>query len=362
MKTMMKSLVLAGIVAMFFAFTACEKEQINADDIQYLSILSVDQEGVTSVVESNLKSVLMETSDPTEEELALLIEMKEEEKLAHDVYIALYEKWGSQIFSNIASAEERHLNAIICLLEYFGSDQTSVGDPGVFTIEEFQTLYNDLVAAGSLSLVDALKTGLLIEEMDIVDLREALNVVSNDNIILVFENLLKASRNHLRAFNRKLVNMGETYIPVYLTQEDYDDIVNTPMETGKKYRANCNEGENYQNRFGHRRGHADGKTKGPAGGNSWGEKDGEGNSWGEQDGEGNSYGEQDGEGNSYGEQDGEGNSYGEQDGEGNSYGEQDGEGNSYGEQDGEGNSYGEQDGEGEGTSSQNGTSGSNGGN
>jgi hypothetical protein len=298
MKTTMKNLIMVGIIfAAIFMLSSCEKEIIGLENEEFVSILKVDDDGTSSVIESNLKSVLLETPVLTDDELDLLIEMKEEEKLAHDVYVALYEIWGSNIFSRISFAEERHVNAIIRLLEYYGLEEIQFGEPGIFTIDKFQALYNDLVTAGSVSVEEAMKIGALIEEMDIVDLTEALGVVSNDNIIMVFENLIKASRNHLRAFNRQLKNLGITYVPVYLSQEEFDEIINTPMETGKKYRVNWKEGDNIQNRHAYRNGNGDGKYNGPGEGNSYGEQNGEGNSYGEQDGEGNSYGEQDGEGN-----------------------------------------------------------------
>jgi hypothetical protein len=275
MKPIMKSFAMAGIIAtLFLGFTACEKEQMISEDVQYASILKVAEDGTTSVIEENLKSALIETPDLAEGELDILLEMKQEEKLAHDVYAALYEKWGSKIFSNISFAEERHVNAIIHLLEYYGSDDILVGEPGIFTVEKFQTLYNDLVTAGSVSVEEALKVGLLIEEMDIQDLTEALEVVTNDNIILVFENLLKASNNHLRAFNRELTKLGVVYVPVNISQEEFDQIINTPMETGKKYRMNWKNGQNIQNRNGYRNGDGDGNCNGNGEGNNYGDGDG----------------------------------------------------------------------------------------
>ena len=40
------------------------------------------------------------------------------------------------------------------------------------------------------------------------------------------------SRNHLRAFTSRLENMGFDYVPVYISQEDYDAIVSSPIERG----------------------------------------------------------------------------------------------------------------------------------
>lgn len=239
MKTSMKNVVLSGfLVASSLVASSCQKDDINAENAQYASVLAVSGDGTTSVIEANLKSALIETSDLTDSELASLLKMKEEEKLARDVYAVLAKKWGSQIFTNISAAENNHLNAIVLLLKNYGSTETSIGQAGIFTDAAVQTLYNDLVAKASVSIAEAYKIGALIEEMDIKDLTEALSGTTNENVTLVFENLLKGSRNHLRAFNRQLTTLGIVYTPVYISQADYDLIVSSSMEKGKQYRMN----------------------------------------------------------------------------------------------------------------------------
>lgn len=235
----MKNLVLSGfLVASLLVSSSCQKDDMNAENAQYASVLAVSGDGTTSVIEANLKSALIETSDLTDSELASLLKMKEEEKLARDVYAVLAKKWGSQVFTNISAAENNHLNAIVLLLSNYGSTETSIGEAGVFVDTAVQTLYNDLVAKASVSVEEAYKIGALIEEMDIKDLTEALSSTTNENVTLVFENLLKGSRNHLRAFNRQLTTLGIVYTPVYISQADYDLIVSSSMEKGKQYRMN----------------------------------------------------------------------------------------------------------------------------
>lgn len=235
----MKSIVISGfIAASLFVASSCQKDDMNAENAQYASILAVSGDGTTSVIEANLKSALIETSDLTDSELASLLKMKEEEKLARDVYSVLAKKWGSQVFTNISAAENNHLNAIVLLLTNYGSTETSIGEAGIFADAAVQTLYDDLVAKASVSLDEAYKTGALIEEMDIKDLTVALSGTINENIVLVFENLLKGSRNHLRAFNRQLTTLGIVYTPVYISQTDYDLIVSSSMEKGNQYRMN----------------------------------------------------------------------------------------------------------------------------
>ena len=87
------------------------------------------------------------------------------------------------------------------------------------------------------SALDALKVGALIEELDIVDLRVALSETENPDVQSVFENLMRGSRNHLRSFYRLITSAGETYEPQYLSQEDFDEIVTSPIERGNGRRT-----------------------------------------------------------------------------------------------------------------------------
>ena len=110
--------------------------------------------------------------DLTESDIAGLLWMREEEQLAHDVYTALGAEWGLRIFENIAASETTHIELVAGLLDRSGIDDPMAGAPtGTFTIPEMQELYDELVADGRNSLIDALEVGALIEEIDIVDLR-----------------------------------------------------------------------------------------------------------------------------------------------------------------------------------------------
>ena len=249
MKTIFKTIGLSlFMVASSILTISCEKDMKNSDNIQYATLLDISLDGTSTIISKNMETALMETPELLDNELNTLLKMKEEEKLAHDVYTFLYEKWGNTVFSRISAAENNHLHAIIRLLQYYGSADTLAGNAGIFANVEVQTLYNSLVAKGSESIEEAYKTGALIEEMDIKDLRDAIATTSNSNIIMVFENLERGSRNHLRAFNRQLTTVGAIYTPIYILQADYNQIVNSPVEKGNQYRmqgrgkgnGNCN--------------------------------------------------------------------------------------------------------------------------
>jgi len=136
--------------------------------------------------------------------------MYQEEKLARDLYAALGEEWGSRIFSNIQRSEQRHMDAVRGLLEKYSVPVPVIEDtPGVFENEELQALYEQLLEQGSLSEKEALEVGVLVEETDMEDLNERMKGATDD-MVAVFEKLLKGSENHLRAFNRNLDRSGNT--------------------------------------------------------------------------------------------------------------------------------------------------------
>jgi len=251
MKTIIQKMVLAGFICVgLIGFNSCAKEKIDSQFAKFTSILDVTEIGASSIVANNLESVVPETVVSGETELDILLKMKEEEKLARDVYTKMNLKWENQVFSNISAAENTHMNAIIFLLQNYGSDYTTVLEPGKFTNPAFQALYEDLVAKGSVSLTEAWKVGALIEEMDITDLSGSLKEVTDESIIMVFENLQKGSRNHLRAFTRQLTLLGLAYNPVYLSADEYNQIISSPTEAGKQYQMRGNGNGNGKGRSG----------------------------------------------------------------------------------------------------------------
>lgn len=201
------------------------------------SITTTDADGVTSVDDTALNDLLDTYTPPDDlsaEEIAGLLFMREEEKLAHDVYIDLYATWGAKVFDNISKSEQTHTDAILVLLNKYNiPDPVGTNAEGVFVDPYLQTLYVDLIIMGSPpnALTNALVVGALIEEIDILDIQNEVDKVEgNGEIVVVYENLIKGSRNHLRAFVKNLANQGVDYQPSHLTQEAYDAIINEDYE------------------------------------------------------------------------------------------------------------------------------------
>ena len=168
------------------------------------------------------------------EEEQSLIYMREEEKLARDVYLTFYEQWEGTVFANIAESEQTHTDTIEEMLEKYGLPDPVVDDTiGAFVNSFLLEKYYELVAKGQVSELDALMVGAFIEELDIIDLQEAVEQTDEEDLEQLYSNLMRGSRNHLRAFAERIEEAtGEDYSAQLLDQEAVDAIVNTPFETG----------------------------------------------------------------------------------------------------------------------------------
>lgn len=174
-----------------------------------------------------------ELPELSDDEVAGLLWMREEEQLAHDVYVALGDRWGIRIFENISASEQFHIDSIAELLERYAIDDPMAGHAaGTFTIPEMQELYDQLVAEGAASLIDALEVGAFIEELDIVDLQVRAAATDVTDIDAVYARLEKGSRNHLRAFTSQLERRDAAYTPTQLDQATFDEIVSGETERG----------------------------------------------------------------------------------------------------------------------------------
>lgn len=163
----------------------------------------------------------------TEHDIASMIYMREEEKMARDIYWQFDQQWGDSVpmFRNIMQSEQRHMEMVKSLLDSYLIPDPASPTVGVFNNAQIQKLYNELVAQGSSSLTAALGIGALVEEVDIADLQAGLEHTTHPAIRTVYTNLSRASENHLRAFTRYLVSQNGSYQAQVLPQETVDAIL-----------------------------------------------------------------------------------------------------------------------------------------
>ncbi len=159
-------------------------------------------------------SQLATLSDPTAtaENIALvtpdILFSIDEERMARDVYDALYAQTGLTIFDNISDAEQTHYDAILNYAINLGIDTSALlTTPGTYLNPEVQTMYNDLIALGSQSTADALSVGKTVEEVDIADLKAMIDASPITSLDAVYTNLLSGSYNHLDAFNAQIATL-----------------------------------------------------------------------------------------------------------------------------------------------------------
>lgn len=226
MKTLLNISGLFMLLAtLIFTVASCKKDDTSANNTNNNSRINA------ATIQVQINNLPIEPLSQTE--LNSLIFMREEEKLARDVYITLYNKWGVNIFTNISNSEQTHMDAIMMLLnKYSLTDPIGSNAVGVFNNVILQNLYNQLVTQGNTSVSDAYKVGATIEDLDIFDLQNALTAIDNQDIKFVYEILTKGSRNHMRSFYKTILSVGDTYTPQYITQAAFDTIINSSMETG----------------------------------------------------------------------------------------------------------------------------------
>jgi len=160
-----------------------------------------------------------------DDEVADLLYITEEEKLAHDVYLFFQRKYRERVFPNIRRSEQRHMDAMAGLLNRYGLQNPSRPGTGEFVDARLQELYNTLISAGSKSRIDAIKAGALIEERDMIDIVSAIGRTDEAASKRVYSNLLAGSENHLRAFVGRLQRLGVVYKPELLSMDEYKAIV-----------------------------------------------------------------------------------------------------------------------------------------
>ena len=183
--------------------------------------------------EEGLSMALQEEPEElSKAEVNSLIRLREEEMLAHDVYLALSEVYSLPVFRNISRSETAHTGAIKTLIDRYGVEDPAAGHKqGKFTDPQFQALYEELVERGSLSLAEAIKVGLLIEDMDIADLEEALEtVIAREDIRVVYENLMDASARHMKVFYFHAGARGIEYAPAFISRERFEEITGADIQ------------------------------------------------------------------------------------------------------------------------------------
>jgi hypothetical protein len=155
--------------------------------------------------------------------------LREEEKLARDVYTHAYNLYGVNIFNNIASSEQRHTDSVLELMNRYEVEDTATATLGDFTDPELSQLCAVLIARVETSEAEAFAVGATIEDLDIYDLDLKATHTQNSELQNLYANLKCGSENHMRSFTKKLTALNLTYIPEYIDAVQYTEILAAPQ-------------------------------------------------------------------------------------------------------------------------------------
>jgi len=156
--------------------------------------------------------------------------LKEEEKLARDVYLFSNDMYQYNVFNNISKSEQSHMDQVTLILDKYEIQDLSYDERGKFNNQVLQKLYDDLVSQSSISLEEAVKVGATIEDLDINDLDSFIVDTDHEDIEAMYKVLNCGSRNHMRAFSKNLTNLGEEYEPQFISLEKYILIIDSTSE------------------------------------------------------------------------------------------------------------------------------------
>lgn len=147
--------------------------------------------------------------------------LREEEKLARDVYLFSFNKYQVSIFDNISQSEQKHMNSVLNLLNRYGIQDSASSKIGIFNNPDLQSLYTSLTSQSNISLVEALKVGATIEDLDINDIDDFIRNTTKSDLLNVYNNLTCGSKNHIRSYTSELSSNNVIYEPQFISYEYY---------------------------------------------------------------------------------------------------------------------------------------------
>ncbi len=156
---------------------------------------------------------------------SLLFKMYQEEKMSYDLLGEFYERWQLDIFNNLRSRDQKHVWCVDKVIIKYGYINDVKSEDGLYKDSRIQKLYNELSVKGCISDLSALEAAAIIKERSISELRERIQTQSDPYIVKVIFLMEQASQKQFRALVESIKLSGSDYTPVYLTDDEYNNIV-----------------------------------------------------------------------------------------------------------------------------------------
>lgn len=236
MNTLFKtSLFITSVIVLSVTFSGCwrqtQKPQTNIynptqKEVEKFEEHAEEEHGEWHVYVTSEQVAAYATGELSEQEINDIIHMRQEEKLARDIYRTLGETYPINQFKNIPLSEQKHTDAMELLLERYNIEDPIKDETIIWTYkdEKFITLFNELTQQWKNSLIDALRVWAMVEDINMAKLLEVIKNTDNKDIQFVYESVLAQSHNHMIAFVNWLRKEWSIYTPTYISQEYFDTI------------------------------------------------------------------------------------------------------------------------------------------
>lgn len=185
-------------------------------------------EGIMVLEGGSEKAAMSSTATLTVRESEGISFIREEEKVARDLYQSFYEGTALGIFQDTARSEQSHMDSVTVLLDKYSLHDPVKASRGTFVNQTMQETYDRLLTQGKTSADDSLKAAATFEEISIVDLETQIAITDKADIKTIYEGLLAGSEKHLRSYVSALTERKVKYTPQHLISQEYDRIVMLP--------------------------------------------------------------------------------------------------------------------------------------
>lgn len=228
-----------------------DKIDLGEKELGAVQLLKLSDEGITTFNLDEICPILSATDELTADEIEFLYAVREDEKVARDMAIyfsILYPN--NYFFANKSAAESNHVASIERVLNYYEIEFPELGEAGIFEDAERQAYYDRLIDRGS-TLSDALQAVAQNEEESYFAYKKVLSSSSNPNIKIIIKNLKISSLNHLKASVRQITRLGDTYFPILLNEEEYNDLIGSNFDQGGKHHHQGDKNHHTNSEKGH---------------------------------------------------------------------------------------------------------------
>jgi hypothetical protein len=157
----------------------------------------------------------------------LFLKLYNEERMAYDLYGEFYERWALSVFKKVQEREAKHVWCVERIMDNYGFTYNTNVISGSYPDKEIQKIYDELTVKGCISDLAALEAAAYIKEKHISQLRERIRYQEDEYIVKVIFLMESAAQSHLRAFVKSIRLSGSDYSPVFLTDDEFRNIMDS---------------------------------------------------------------------------------------------------------------------------------------